>query len=95
MHCPAHPDFPFPLSTHLQRCVAQHLLELDVTDGMTLQQLINDLVEHLGLLACMTAHPGGVIHHNGTESDSQGKGAAAKAILEGDCSCDACTERRV
>ena len=41
-----------PLCAHLQRRVAEHLLELDVAHGVALQQLVHDLVQHLGLLAC-------------------------------------------
>lgn len=45
--CPV--SLPVP---HLQRRVPQHLLELHVAHWVAVQQLTDDLVQHLSLLAC-------------------------------------------
>jgi hypothetical protein len=42
-----------PRAPHLQRRVAQHLLELHLTGGMVvIKQLVDHVVKHLSMLAC-------------------------------------------
>jgi hypothetical protein len=78
-----------PTRTHLQRRVPQHLLELHVAHGVALQQLVDHLVEHLGLLARVPPHARRVVHHDRAERQRARKRGAAKARLVRDRSRDA------
>jgi hypothetical protein len=71
---PPLPPPPKPPSSHLQRRVAQHLLELDVTHWVTLQQLTYHLVQHLSLLACVCVGggAGGAVREGGGEGRGRG-----------------------
>jgi hypothetical protein len=87
--CPGENNSECCTDENLNGSMPEELTEVSFTDGVSLEEFVDDLVEDAGLNPSGAANAGSIIHDHGSQDHRQREEARRHAIMDG----DGCGER--